>query len=225
MTTALDWCLPHRYEKDADCPNIKSWLSLSVDHDEETVQLLRAWLAALVRGIELQIFLVLIGRGGSGKGTFQRLCMALIGIGNAAICSLRDLEENRFETAKLYGKRLCMVNEAGKHGGALNMLKAITGGDHIPLERKHVQQSGSFVFGGLVLMATNEQVTSSDATSGLERRRITVRFPRSATPEERADWRERGGEEGVLHSEIPGLLNWLLAMPVKEIRRADRLAA
>lgn len=227
---ALDWSLPHRFDPTTTCPNITAWLSEAVENDEETVQLLRAWLAALVRGIPLQNFVVLIGRGGSGKGTLQRLAMALVGSGNVAISSLRDLEENRFETAKLYGKRLAMINEAGRHGGALNMLKAVTGGDHIPLERKHVQQSGSFVFTGLVLLATNEQIASTDATSGLERRRIMVRFPRTATPAEREEWRRRGGEVGVLHAEIPGLINWLLDMPVSEIRRRieappDRVAA
>lgn len=216
---ALDWVLPHRYDPEATCPNIRAWMLQAVEGDTETVELLRAWLAALVRGIMLQVFLVLLGRGGSGKGTFQRLCSALIGILNVAISTLRDLEENRFETAKIYGKRFVMVNEAGRHGGSMNMVKALTGGDHVPLERKHQQQSGSFVFTGLMLMASNEEIASSDGTSGLWRRQITVRFPRTATPEERADWRERGGEEGVLHAEIPGLINWLMTMPIEEIRR------
>ena len=214
---ALNWCLPHAWDPQADCPTIKAWLRTAVEHDEESVQLLRAWLAALVRGLSLQNFLYLIGRGGSGKGTLQRLAMALVGTSNAAISTLRDLEENRFETAKLYGKRLAMINEAGHYGGGVNMLKAVTGGDHLPLERKHVQQSGTFQFGGLVMMASNEQLTSTDATSGLERRRITVRFPRSATPDERAEWQARGGEQAVLHREIPGLIRWLLEMPEKEI--------
>ena len=219
---ALDWCLPHDWDPQAECPNIKDWLNTAVENDEPTVEFLRAWLAALVRGIPLQVFLVLLGRGGSGKGTFQRLAMAIVGAANATVTTLRDLEENRFETAKLYGKRLAMVNEAGHHGGSLNMLKAVTGGDHLPLERKHVQQSGTFQFHGLVLMSTNEALTTSDNTSGIERRRITVRFPRSATPAERADWEARGGEQGVLHAEIPGLIRWVLAMPVEKIR--DRIA-
>jgi putative DNA primase/helicase len=216
---ALDWSLPHAYDPQTDCPEIKAWLLRATDDDPETVELLRAWLAALVRGIPLQKFLLLLGRGGTGKGTFQRLAAALVGLSNTAISALRDLEENRFEGAKLVNKRLCMINEAGKHGGQLNMLKAITGGDHIPLERKHVQQSGSFIFDGLVLMASNENLQSTDSTSGLERRRLTVRFSRTATPKERADWEARGGEAQVLHPQIPGLINWLLALPVSEVRR------
>ena len=217
-TRALDWCLPHRYDPDADCPTIRAWLLRNVEDDSETVELLRAWLAALLRGMNLQKFLMLIGRGGTGKGTFQRLCLALVGQGNTAISALRDLEENRFETAKLYGKRLLMINEAGRHGGSINMLKAITGGDHVPLERKHVQQSGSFVFNGLVLMATNEDLQTTDSTSGLERRRLTVRFNVTATQEERAAWEARGGEAAVLHAEIPGLINWCLQLSGADIR-------
>jgi putative DNA primase/helicase len=216
---ALDWCLPHDYDPQATCPGIHAWLLRATDHDGETVELLRAWLAALVRGIPLQKFLVLIGRGGTGKGTFQRLAAALVGDANVAISTLRDLEGNRFETAKLYGKRLCMINEAGRHGGALNMLKSMTGGDALPLERKHQQQTGTFVFDGLTLLATNEDVQSTDATSGLERRRVTVRFPTTATEAERADWQARGGEAGVLHAEIPGLINWLLQLDERAIRQ------
>lgn len=223
-TRSLDWVLPHDYDPAADCPTIRAWLLRNVEGDGETVELIRAWLAALLRGMALQKFLVLIGRGGTGKGTFQRLCLALVGQGNTAISALRDLEDNRFETAKAYGKRLLMINEAGRHGGSVNMLKSLTGGDHVPLERKHVQQSGSFVFGGLVLLATNEDIATTDATSGLERRRLTVSFNVTATPEERADWEARGGEAGVLHREIPGLINWCLGLSEDEIRqRIERL--
>lgn len=223
-TRSLAWCLPHDYDPQADCPTVKAWLLRNVEGDGETVELLRAWLAALVRGLPLQKFLLLIGRGGTGKSTFARLAMALVGDGNTAISALRDLEQNRFELAKVFGKRLLLVNEAGRHGGAVNQLKALTGGDPVPLERKHQQQQGSFVFQGLTLLASNEDLVTTDGTSGLERRRITVSFPITATPEERADWQARGGEAKVLHSEIPGLVNWCLKLSEEEIRsRIDKL--
>jgi putative DNA primase/helicase len=221
---ALDWCLPHSYHPAADCPTIKAWLRQCVDGDNDTVQLLRAWLAALILEIPLQMFLVFIGPGGSGKSTFEDLASALVGLRNMAISTLRDLEENRFEPAKLYGKRLARINEAGRHGGSLDMLKAVTGGDPVPIERKHVQQAGSFVFRGLVLMATNEDIKSTDNTSGLERRRIMVQFDRRVTPEEKAGWAAKGGPEKVLHSEIPGLINWCLELSPNDIRQAfDKL--
>jgi putative DNA primase/helicase len=215
---SLDWCLPHEHDAEADCPTIRAWLLRNVEGDDATVELLRAWLAALVRGIPLQKILLLLGRGGTGKSTFARLAMALVGDGNTAISSLRDLEQNRFELAKVFGKRLLLVNEAGRHGASVNQLKSLTGGDPVPLERKHQQQQGSFVFRGLTLLASNEDLITTDATSGLERRRLTVRFPVTATAEERAEWEARGGEPAVLHAEIPGLINWCLALSEQEIR-------
>jgi len=220
---ALDWYLPHDWNPHATCPTILAWLSAAVDHDGETVELLRAWLAALARGIALHRVLFLIGVGGSGKSTFARLATALVGKRNSATSDLRRLEENRFELANVYGKRLLNIGEAGRYGGEISVLNKLSGGDELPLERKHVQQGGSFHFDGLVLIVSNEDVVTTDATSGLERRRVTVRFPRAVSSTDQADWLARGGEEAVLHQEMPGLIAWLLAMPVTEIH--ERLTA
>ena len=74
------------------------------------------------------------------------------------------------------------------------------------------------MFRGLVLLAGNEQLTTLDPTSGIERRRITVGFRRRASPAEVADWERQGGEAVVLHRELPGLINWVLEVSVEEIR-------
>ncbi len=150
---AQTWCLPHEYKPGVDCPTIKAWLKLAVDHDSETVDFLRAWMAAVLHGRnDLQKFLHLKGSGGTGKGTFMRLLTALIGKTNTAITSLDQLEQNRFEAAMLYNKRLAVISDSDRYGGSINVLKAITGQDDIRLERKHQQQAGSFVFPGLVVM-------------------------------------------------------------------------
>lgn len=220
---AQTWCIPHEYRPGANCPNVKAWLLQAVDNDQETVEFLRAWMAAVLHGRnDLQKFLHLKGSGGTGKGTFMRLLTALIGESNAASTSLDQLEKNRFEAAMLYNKRLAIISDSDKYGGSINVLKAITGQDHIRLERKHQQQSGSFVFQGLVVMASNESLQSTDHTSGLDRRRITVIFNRRATNEEKQQWQAQGGEEAVLHSELPGLVNWLLELSQAEISQTIR---
>ena len=215
---STDWVLPHNYNKSADCDNIKAWLLDAVDEDEPTFRLLRAWIAALVRGLPLQYILMLIGHGGGGKGVFQRLVVATIGEFNQATSTLKSLENNQFEPARHLGKSLCLINEAGSYGGQLNMLKAMSGRDHIPLEFKNKQQNASFVYGGLFLLATNDDIASSD--SGIERRRIVVRFSKRVSVNERLDWQKRGGEEAILHTEIPGLINWALQLPVVDIHKS-----
>ena len=81
-------------------------------------------------------------------------------------------------------------------------------------------------------MASNESLQVTDHTSGLDRRRITVIFDRRASNEEKQSWQKQGGEEAVLHTELSGLVNWLLELsqdeisqivrnPPKRIREAD----
>jgi len=53
----------------------------------------------------------------------------------------------------------------------------------------------------------------------LERRRLTVRFDHVASDEERRLWDSQGGESAVLHREIPGLVNWLLALSREDVTR------
>ena len=215
---AATWRLPYNYDPAGDCPRVKAWLLEAVGGDADTVELLRAFLSALIRGgAYLQRFLHLIGPGGSGKSTFFRLATALVGACNTVSTDLKQLEQNRFEAATLYGKRLASITDSDKYGGSVNVLKAITGQDPIRLERKHVQQAGTFVYDGLVIMASNEPLVTTDYTSGLERRRVTVPFEHRASEADKATWREAGGEDTVLHSELPGVVNWVLKMSVAEM--------
>lgn len=225
---ALTWCLPYAFDPDADCPTIKAWLRQAVtvddpeddDNPDDLVEFIRAWLAALLTGrADLQRFLHLLGPGGTGKSTFIRLAEALVGQRNATITDLRNLETNRFETAALYGKRLAAVTDSGKYGGSIDVFKAMTGQDPLRLEIKHRQQGATFIFDGLVLIASNEPLQFTDYTGAVERRRLTIEFSRRITEDERAHWDSQGGEAAVLHREIPGVVNWVLALSRDDVTR------
>jgi putative DNA primase/helicase len=71
-------------------------------------------------------------------------------------------------------------------------------------------------------MASNESLQVTDHTSGLDRRRITVIFNRRASNEDKQEWQRQGGQEVVLHSELPGLVNWLLELSQDDISRIIR---
>ncbi|MCK0506332.1 DUF5906 domain-containing protein [Aromatoleum anaerobium] len=181
-----------------------------------------AALAAILTGrSDLQIFFYLFGPGGTGKSTFLRLATALVGQSNTYTTTLKALEEGQFETACLYGMRLVVINDAGKYGKAVDNLKAATGEDWLRNERKHVQQSqrSQFIYRGMVLIASNVRFTSTDQTSGIERRQRSIDMENVVSEAQKAAWREQGGEESVLHAEIPGLVNRLLKMPREEVAR------
>lgn len=216
---ALTWTLPYQFDANADCPTIKDWLRRVLDDDDASIEFIRAWLAALLVGRpDLQKFLHLLGPGNSGKGTLIRLAQALVGAHNTMPTDLRNLEQSRFETASLYGKRLVAITDTSRYGGSVDTLKALTGQDAIRLERKH-KDPGSFTYDGMVIIASNEPLHFTDYSGAVERRRLTVLFNRTATDDDRAIWDAKGGESAVLHAEIPGLVNWCLALNREQVTR------
>lgn len=218
---AQTWCLPFEYVPGAQCPVFINWLRNAVDGDEGTVRLLRAFFNALLTGRpDLQRFIHFTGPASTGKSTVGRLAGAIMGADNCTTTSLKQLETNRFETANIFGKRLVTLEEVDKYGGSVNVLKAMTGQDPLRLERKNVQQSGSFIFQGQVIMASNERFATSDYTSGIERRRVTIEFNRRISPAERVEWERRGGEEVILHPEIPGIILWALELTRDQVSAA-----
>ncbi|WAR43724.1 DNA primase family protein [Methylomonas rapida] len=221
--TALTWCLPYPYTPKADCPRIKAWLKWAVDDDMETVELLRAFMAAILhRRYDLQKFLHLLGPGGTGKSTFVNLVIALVGAVNYVATSFNGIETDKFELARLHQKMLAIIADSERNGGSLQNFKAATGGDPLRYEVKHQQSTGSFIYKGLFIVISNENIQNTDNSSGIARRPITVYFKRRVSEEQKLDWQARGGEAAVLHSELPGLVNWLLELSQDDISRIIR---
>jgi len=216
---ALTWSIPHAYVKGAECPAFIRWAREALAGDGEMVELLRAFINACLNGrYDVQRFIYLFGSGGTGKSTFLRILKTLIGQANFVTTDLKNLEGNRFETAGLYGKKLAIITDAGRYNGSVDTLKSITGGDPVRLEKKNVQQGASFVFEGMVVIASNSHLAATDYTSGLARRSLVVEFQHSFTAEEKAAFQQRGGEEAIL-SEIPSIINWALALSRDEVTR------
>jgi putative DNA primase/helicase len=216
---ALTWAIPHAYVKGADCPAFIRWAREALAGDAEMVELLRAFINACLNGrYDVQRFIYLFGAGGTGKSTFLRILKALIGQTNFVTTDLRNLEGNRFETAGLHDKKLAIIGDAGRYNGSVDTLKSITGGDPVRLEKKNVQQGASFVFEGMVIIASNSHLASTDYSSGLARRELVVEFQHRFTAEEKAAFQQRGGEAAIL-AEIPAIINWALALSRDEVTR------
>lgn len=217
---ALTWSIPYDYSPDANCPEIMSYLNHATGGNVEVNYFLLCYMAAIIQNVpDLQIFLHLKGDPGTGKGTFIRLLKMLTGAKNVATTDLISLETNRFETASFYKKRLIMIPETTDKNVGTSVLMKLTGGDEIRMEKKGIQQTGGFTYAGQVVIASNEYITTSDKSSGLNRRRRTVSFNAKVSDKQKQNWKSRGGEESVLHSEIPGLIVRLLRIPQADIYR------
>lgn len=221
----ITWGINFDYIPDADPGPITEWLYRTQYNDDGRVQVLRAWLRACLvgKGHELQRFLEIIGPGGRGKSTFANLCCALVGLGNYASTTLNQLEQSRFEVASIKGKRLTLINDSERYGGSAQIFKALTGGDNLRYEEKMKNIGEPFVYMGMVMVVANEPIQTTDNTSGLGRRRLTVEFNRKLYSKN-SDAKDmikidNGVISGVWRNYLPGLVNWVLQMSETDMRR------
>ena len=220
----ITWGLDFDYDPSADPGPIIDWLFRTQYNDENRVQVLRAWLRSclLGQGHELQRFLEVIGPGGRGKSTFANLCCAMVGNGNYASTTLNQLEQSRFELSSIKGKRLTLINDSERYGGSAQVFKALTGGDNLRYEEKNKQVGEPFVYTGMVMVCANEPIQTTDNTSGLSRRRLTIEFNRPLY-DKNSEAKEmikldQGVVRGLWRNYLPGLVNWVLEMTDEEMR-------
>jgi len=217
--------IPYAYNPAATCEPIVKWLKHTQFDNWQRTQVLRAWLrATLLSTYEIQKFIEIVGPGKSGKSTYANLAVALVGKKNVYSTDFENLEKNRFEAASYMGKKLLLFQDADRWGGSVSRLKAITGNDWIRAERKYQNENYEpFQFKGLVIVTANEAIQSTDYTSGLARRRLTVPFDRPFTggSSEQRDlikFNTKGEPQGEFAALLPGLVNWLLDMTETEMR-------
>lgn len=217
--------MPYDYNSAATCEDIVKWLKHTQHNSWERTQVLRAWLRSVLLGrYEIQRFVEIVGPGKSGKSTYANLAVALVGKQNTYSTDFENLEKNRFEAVGYMGKKLLLFQDADRWGGSVSKLKAITGSDWIRNERKYQGEDlDPFQFQGMVMITANEAIQSTDYTSGLARRRLTIPFDRPYTgganeQKELVKFNHKGEVEGVFAPLMPGLVNWLLDMPEEEMR-------
>jgi P4 family phage/plasmid primase-like protien len=217
--------MPYPYDPSATCEEIVKWLKNTQHESWERTQVLRAWLRATLLGrYEIQKFVEIVGPGKSGKSTYANLAVALVGKSNTYSTDFDNMEKNRFEAAAYMGKKLLLFQDADRWGGSVSRLKAITGNDWIRSERKYQGEAlDPFQYHGVVMITANEAIQSTDYTSGLARRRLTIPFDRPFTgghneQKELIKFNSKGEPQGVFAPLLSGLVNWLLDMSEDEMR-------
>lgn len=209
------WALPYSWSsRSIGCQPIQEFLVKITGGSKAVAEVLRAYLNACITGrSDLQRYLELIGGGGTGKSTFMTLAGALVGTENTVSSQLRLLENNQFETAKFYRKRLVCFPDSERWQGGVSVLKQMTGQDLLRYERKGVQQCRDYRYDGMVILTANEAPESIDKTSGQERRKLTIVLDTKVA--------EYANRDLIKEFEpyLPGLLEWVLEMSPDEVTR------
>ncbi len=216
--------LAFQYGEDPACPKFLGWLEWAVGVDK--VVIIQAFCRAVLTGYTTgEKFLHLIGAGGSGKSTLQQILIALAGFTGTHTSDLETIETNRFEAHSLIGKRLLLLTDEASFSKRLDTLKKLTSAsDTLRAERKYGTQIINFKPELLVSIASNEHISSSDISSGLERRRLTIVMNNVVSPSKRRNLISVFPDrvEGELADELPNIAAWCLSMDFDKMR--DTLA-
>jgi len=203
------WRLPVAYDPAATCPRFVQFLE-EVMPDERRRELLVDLMGyCLWRENPFQLFFVLVGDGANGKTTYGRVLGALLGKDAVSTLSLQQIGSNRFAGAELEGRlvNLCDDLPYDKPLAATGVLKVLTGGGTLTVERKH-QHPFDLLFGGKLVSMANRTPPTQDDTYAFWRRAVVMPFEQ-VFPKD--DPRRDPLLFDRLVAELPGILNLALA--------------
>ena len=204
------------YDPAAGCPVFDRFLSEILPGDESAQTLvLRIMAYLMIPDVSFQKFFMLVGVPGSGKSTLAKVIDAIVGPTNvAAITDMEDLLGD-FGLQPLLGKSVIYLPEANVLGAGrnarrvTNLIKLITGGDPLTVNRKHCPQLHVQLPGRIIITCNNAPELGDDS-GALSRRLVALNFQRSfeANPDLTLSVRlaaERSGIVNRLLAAIPGL--------------------
>jgi putative DNA primase/helicase len=170
--------LPVKYDVKAQPVAWEKFVAATFPEDaQEVAWQIPAWLMTPETSIQKSI--LLLGEGANGKSTFLAAVSAFIGKHNVTSLSLHKLGTNRFAAARLVGKLANVCPDLpSTHLDSTSMFKAITGGDAIGAERKHMEEFDFIPYTRLVFSA-NHPPRSADSTHAFFRRWIVLPFTRT----------------------------------------------
>jgi P4 family phage/plasmid primase-like protien len=219
------WQLDRDYSPiDTGWNSIDLFLQEVTEGDKSLRDILIAVCAAVLHGrSDLQQAFHLFGSGGNGKGTFTRLLQRLVGGDNVCSTTLESLCENKFETAEIYRKRLVVCPDEDKRVRGLSVFKSIVGQDLVRGEEKG-EKRFQFVYGGMVVISSNDPIFMGDSTYGLSRKITPIPFSKTIPKLERRKVEEID-EEFI--SDLPFFTTYLLNIDqdwvTKTIKQASDL--
>jgi putative DNA primase/helicase len=210
-----DYCtaiLPYDYDPSAQCPHWLKFLDGATGGDWQLQQLMRAWfrwiLAPKDRRYKFPVekSLDLIGRKGSGKGTFLDALTLLLGEDNIASAA-PDCFSSPEGLGQMLDKRIALdADVSGYMPGVGNFNKVVS--NEAVSVKKLWKDKATVRLGIIVVRSYNDYVAvPASGTEGLDRRLCLIPFRH---PPAEPDY-ELGDK---LKDELPGIFAWAWSMPL-----------
>jgi P4 family phage/plasmid primase-like protien len=203
------FCLPYRFDPEAECPTWLAFLGDVFEGDQERIDLLQEWFGyCLTPDISQHKALVKLGPPRAGKGTTDAVLRAVVGDDHTTGFNLHYLAD-KFGPRRLEGKLVAFVGEVNLANSRekyriLETWNSIVGGDPVPIERKNRDESPSLVLPTRFSISCNEMPSFVDPTGALTARLLILNYDRSFLGKE-----DRALTDKLL-AEIVGISNWAL---------------
>lgn len=206
--------LDYDFDISAECPKFLKYLTeaIPVEDARESLQMMAG--LSLVADCRYNVCFFLQGEGGTGKSVFTSILTALVGNPNVCTIPLSNFIE-KFRVVGLTTHLLNVCSELpampdGWRGGAMNavegLLKMVTNGEKIPVERKNKDAYSANAIARCVF-ATNTLPHFADKSNGVWDRVRIIPFTQvfRGTSGQNSDL---AGE--IIREEMAGVLNWAL---------------
>jgi putative DNA primase/helicase len=208
--------VPIDFDPAATCPVYDAWAAEQIGDQledlEESVALMLDPTVTPTKAV------FLFGLSRSGKSTYLRLLQEIAGPENYSAVTLHQLADDKFAAANLYGKMLNVAADlSAAHVEDISIFKMMTGEDPIHANRKYGSQF-AFVNRALFAFSANELPTVGESSRAYSERVKPFFFGVSFAG------REDPSLEAKLRSELPGILNRLIAAHRRRAERGHLLA-
>ena len=215
---------PVAFDSAAVCPRFFNEL-LYRALDPEDVELLRLISGLyLLRWNALQVVLLMVGLGGAGKGTIERVIAGVIGRSNIKQLRTKHLD-GRFELDNLDQVSLLVGSDVSgeflSQAGS-KVIKALTGGDPLTVETKGGRKRDIWGEHNILITCNDRLRVKLDGDqSAWKRRLVVIEFSKAPPKIPIPDF-----DQILLREEAAGILNWMILGAVdvmKIVRNGGRL--
>lgn len=208
--------LPFSFDPAATAPTWETFLKQVWDDDQESIQCLQEIFGYILSGdTRQQKFFNLIGPRRSGKGTINKVLVALLGQHNTVAPELGELCDT-FGLQPWLGKLLASFTDARaperNRNAVVSQLLRIVGGDTVTVNRKNKEAWNGYLPTRLVIYS-NEVLHLTENSNALTGRMVVLRMTKSFYGKEDTNLAAK------LMKELSGIFNWAM---VGERRRMER---
>ena len=209
--------LPFAYDPTARCPLWNQFLNDVWKDDEEAKDLLMEYFGYVLSGdTKQQKYLSVIGPRRSGKGTINRILIALLGQNNVVSPQIEELCDT-FSLQSWLGKPLASFSDARLTGrnttGVVSQMLRIVGGDPVTVNRKNKEALDVFL-PTRIIMFSNEALQLSENSNALVGRMLMLQMTNSFYGKEDV------GLYDKLTAELSGIFNMAMEANKRRLSRA-----